>query len=111
MGVVYKARDTRLNRVVAIKVLTKDRVSNSDVRQRFQREAQVLASLNHPCIAAIYGIEDTEGTYDILREKGMIISEFDTTELREAVKPVWVELTADAPKAIKFAEMIGDLIK
>jgi tripartite ATP-independent transporter DctP family solute receptor len=56
-------------------------------------------------------IEDTKGTYDTLKEKGMIIKEFDTTELREAVKPVWVELTADAPKAIKFAEMIGDLIK
>jgi tripartite ATP-independent transporter DctP family solute receptor len=56
-------------------------------------------------------IEDTEGTYDILREKGMTILEFDTTELREAVKPVWVELTSGAPRAIEFAEMIGDLIE
>jgi tripartite ATP-independent transporter DctP family solute receptor len=56
-------------------------------------------------------IEDTEGTYDTLRDKGMVIVEFDTTEMREAVKPVWVELTADAPKAIEFAEKIGDLIE
>ena len=56
-------------------------------------------------------ITDSEGVFDTLREKGMTVMEFDTTELREAVKPVWVELTADAPKAIEYAEMIGDLIE
>ena len=56
-------------------------------------------------------IEDSEGVFDTLREKGMTVLDFDTTELREAVKPVWVELTAGAPKAIEFAEMIGDLIE
>src|SRR5437763_2720608 len=57
MGAVYRARDTKLNRDVAIKVLP-DAFANDAARmQRFEREAQVLASLNHQNIAAIYGIE------------------------------------------------------
>ncbi|HLG56827.1 MAG TPA: protein kinase [Vicinamibacterales bacterium] len=58
MGEVYRARDTRLNRDVAIKVLP-DLFARDPVRlARFTREAQVLASLNHPNVGAIYGIED-----------------------------------------------------
>src|SRR5689334_7712238 len=57
MGAVYRARDTRLNRDVAIKVLPPSFAEDSSRMQRFEREAQVLASLNHPNIAAIYGIE------------------------------------------------------
>ena len=59
MGEVYRARDTKLNRDVAIKVLLPSVANDPDRLARFSREAQVLASLNHPNIAAIYGIEET----------------------------------------------------
>ena len=59
MGEVYRARDTKLGRDVAIKVLPEDFAANEERLARFQREAQVLASLNHPNIAAIYGVEQT----------------------------------------------------
>src|SRR3979411_1559361 len=57
MGAVYRATDTKLNREVAIKVLPPAFAEDADRMARFEREAQVLASLNHPNIAAIYGIE------------------------------------------------------
>ena len=57
MGAVYRATDTRLNRDVAIKVLPPVFAEDAARMARFEREAQVLASLNHPNIAAIYGIE------------------------------------------------------
>src|SRR4051812_23554893 len=58
MGEVYRATDTKLGREVAIKVLPEAFASDSDRLARFKREAQVLASLNHPNIAAIYGVEE-----------------------------------------------------
>src|SRR5215831_7300424 len=58
MGAVYRARDTKLNRDVAIKVLPSSFAEDPDRLVRFEREAQVLASLNHPNIAAIYGMEE-----------------------------------------------------
>ena len=61
MGVVYLARDTRLDRLVAIKSLPEHLVNDPDRLARFQREARVLASLNHPGISAIYGIEEAAG--------------------------------------------------
>src|ERR1039457_170391 len=57
MGAVYRATDTKLNRDVAIKALPRAFAEDTARLQRFEREAQVLASLNHPNIAAIYGIE------------------------------------------------------
>src|SRR5271154_6023551 len=57
MGAVYRATDTKLNRDVAIKILPPAFAQDAARMQRFEREAQVLASLNHPNIAAIYGIE------------------------------------------------------
>src|SRR5262245_19495218 len=57
MGAVYRATDTKLNRDVAIKVLPHSFAADADRLARFAREAQVLASLNHPNIAAIYGLE------------------------------------------------------
>ena len=57
MGEVYRARDAKLNRDVAIKVLPAAFANDAQYIARFEREAQVLASLNHPNIAAIYGIE------------------------------------------------------
>jgi Tol biopolymer transport system component len=58
MGEVYRARDTKLGRDVAIKLLLGSLVADADRISRFQREAQVLASLNHPAIAHLYGFED-----------------------------------------------------
>ena len=57
MGEVYLARDTALNRNVALKVLPEAFVRDDERLARFKREAQILASLNHPNIAAIYGLE------------------------------------------------------
>ena len=59
MGEVYLARDTKLDRDVAIKVLPKEFARNPERMARFEREARVLASLNHPNIAAIYGVESS----------------------------------------------------
>ena len=59
MGEVYRARDGKLNREVAIKVLPELFAADADRLARFQREAQLLASLNHPHIAAIYGLEES----------------------------------------------------
>ena len=61
MGEVYRARDTKLGRDVAIKILPRLFTSNPDRLARFEREARVLASLNHPHIGAIYGLEDADG--------------------------------------------------
>ena len=58
MGEVYRARDPRLNRDVAIKSLPETVAHDAERVARFEREAQLLASLNHPHIAAVYGVED-----------------------------------------------------
>src|SRR5688572_31387068 len=58
MGAVFRATDTKLNRDVAIKVIPDSFAADLDRMVRFEREAQVLASLNHPNIAAIYGVEE-----------------------------------------------------
>jgi serine/threonine protein kinase len=79
MGEVYRATDTNLKRAVALKVLPESVAADSGRLARFQREAEVLASLNHPHIAVIYGLEESEG---IWRESG-------------ATRPV--NSTADAP--------------
>ena len=71
MGEVYRAHDTKLNRDVALKVLPDSFLHDADRLARFQREAHVLASLNHPNIAAIYGLEDA-GPYG-RHGKGMTV--------------------------------------
>ncbi len=68
MGEVYQARDTKLARDVAIKVLPEDFAQDSERLARFQREAKVLASLNHPNIAAIYGLEESDGVHFLVLE-------------------------------------------
>src|SRR5439155_5396073 len=61
MGEVYRTSDERLNRDVAIKILPEAFAQDSDRLARFKREAQVLASLHHPNIASIYGLEESNG--------------------------------------------------
>jgi Tol biopolymer transport system component len=68
MGKVYRARDTRLKREVAIKVLPEAVASDPERLARFQREAEVLASLNHPNIAVIYGVEQSETSRALVME-------------------------------------------
>lgn len=68
MGEVYRARDTRLNREVALKILPLTFALNPDRLDRFRREAQALASLNHVNIGAIYGFEEADGLYALVLE-------------------------------------------
>src|SRR5215213_4953216 len=68
MGEVHRAHDIKLNRDVALKVLPDSFVNDPDRLARFQREAHVLASLNHPNIAAIYGVEDVAGARALVME-------------------------------------------
>jgi serine/threonine-protein kinase len=62
MGAVFRARDTNLRRDVAIKVLPEALANDEDKLARLRREAQLLASVNHPNIAAIYNLEESAGT-------------------------------------------------
>ena len=68
MGEVYRARDTKLDRDVALKVLPEAFTADPDRLARFEREAKVLASLNHPNIGHIYGLEEAEGTKALVLE-------------------------------------------
>ncbi len=68
MGEVYRARDTKLDRDVAIKVLPASLAGDPDRIARFQREAKTLAALNHPNIAAIYGLEEADQTKALVME-------------------------------------------
>ena len=68
MGEVYRARDARLNRDVAIKVLPELFANDAERLARFTREAQTLASLNHPNIAHLHGLEEAEGVRALVME-------------------------------------------
>ncbi len=68
MGEVYRARDTRLNRTVAIKILAKGLAESPEVRQRFEREARAVSCLNHPHICALYDIGNQDGIEFLVME-------------------------------------------
>ena len=68
MGEVYRARDTKLGRDVAIKILPRRFTSDPERLARFEREARVLAALNHPNIGAIYGVERADGIRALVLE-------------------------------------------
>jgi len=68
MGQVYRARDTRLGRDVAIKVLPSAFTADAERLARFEREARLLASLNHSNIGAIYGLEESDGHPHLVME-------------------------------------------
>src|SRR6185436_4238322 len=89
MGEVYRARDSRLHREVAIKVLPAAFAADTERLARFDREARVLASLNHPAIASIYGLEESGGTRFLVLE----LVEGETLAERIAAGPVPVEET------------------
>ena len=68
MGEVYKATDTRLDRTVAIKVLPEHVASDPDLKQRFEREAKTISSLNHPHICSLYDVGEDAGTTFLVME-------------------------------------------
>jgi serine/threonine protein kinase len=68
MGEVYRAHDNKLGREVAIKVLPAEFTADPERRARLEREARILATLNHPHIGAIYGIEEADGVLGLVLE-------------------------------------------
>ena len=101
MGEVYRARDPRLKREVAIKTLPDGFANDPDRLSRFQREAEVLASLNHPNIAAIHHIEEADGSRFLVLE----LVEGETLAERIARGPIPVD------EALKIAKQIADAIE
>jgi Tol biopolymer transport system component len=101
MGEVYRARDTRLKRDVAIKVLPEGFVSDPDRRARFEREAELLATLNHPNIAAIYGFEEAALVNGIVLE----LVEGPTLADRIAGRGIPVD------EAISIARQVADALE
>jgi eukaryotic-like serine/threonine-protein kinase len=68
MGVVYKARDLRLERSIALKILPAERTTDSERRHRFVCEAKSASGLNHPNIVTVHDIDEADGTYFIAME-------------------------------------------
>src|SRR5213593_1297580 len=107
MGEVYRARDSRLGRDVAVKVLPEAFARDPERMARFEREARVLASLNHPCIAAIYGVGSAEG----VRFLAMELVAGDDLATRVAQGPVPVvealEMARQVAEALEAAHEKG----
>ena len=101
MGQVYRATDTQLGRDVALKILPDAFAADPDRLARFQREAQVLASLNHPGIAAIYGIEKSEDTQALVLE----LVEGSTLADRIAQGPIPID------EALPIAKQIAEALE
>ena len=87
MGEVYRARDTKLGREVAIKVLPEAFAQNEERLARFEREARLLASLNHPNIATLYGFEQSDAVHFLVME----LAEGETLAERLRRGPIPVE--------------------
>ena len=101
MGEVYRARDARLNRDVAVKVLSDEFAADPDRLARFEREAQLLASLNHPNIGAIYGLEESGGTRALVLE----LVEGPTLADRIAQGPIPTD------EVLRIARQIGEALE
>lgn len=101
MGEVYRALDTKLDRDVAIKILPEQFVSDPERVARFQREAKTLASLNHPHIGGIYGLEDAEGVRALVLE----LVEGPTLADRIAGGPIPLD------EALPIAKQIADALE
>jgi serine/threonine-protein kinase len=100
MGEVYRARDAKLGRDVALKVLPAALASDPDRMARFQREAHVLASLNHPHIASIYGLEDSDTT------RALVMELVEGPTLAEGIGKRAVPLEEALPIARQIAEAL-----
>ncbi|MGD0438334.1 MAG: protein kinase, partial [Bryobacteraceae bacterium] len=100
MGEVYRARDSRLNRDVAVKTLPAAFANDSERMARLQREAQALAALTHPNIAAIYGLEESGGTRSLVME----LVEGPTLAERIAGGPIPID------EALSIARQIADAL-
>src|SRR5260370_23609153 len=98
MGEVYRSSDTKLNREVALKVLPESFADDPDRLARFTREAQVLASLNHPNIAAIYGVE----------ERALVMELVEGQTLAERIAQGAIPLEEALPIARQIAEALED---
>ena len=108
MGQVYQATDTKLNRQVALKILPEAFATDPDRLARFQREAQVLASLNHPNIAAIYGLEEADpstGSGQATRALVLELVEGPTLADRIAQGPIPVD------EALPIAKQIAEALE
>ena len=100
MGEVWRARDTKLGREVAIKTLPEEFAKDADRLARFEREAKLLASLNHPNIAAIHGFEEDKGTHFLVLE----LVEGDT--LADRVKRGAIPVEESLKLALQIAEAL-----
>ena len=100
MGEVWRATDTQLNRDVALKILPEAFATDPDRLARFQREAQVLASLNHPNIAQIHGIEEDEGT------RALVLELVEGPTLAERISKGPIPLDEALPIAKQIAEAL-----
>ena len=100
MGEVWKAKDTKLGREVAIKTLPEEFAQDTDRLARFEREAKLLASLNHPNIAAIYGLEEHQGSRFLVLE----LVEGDT--LGEQIKRGAIPVEESLKLALQIAEAL-----
>ena len=101
MGEVYRARDTKLGRAVAIKVLPHLFITDRERRARFEREARLLASLNHPHIGAIYGFEEADGVPALVLE--LVEGETLADRLQREALPV--------AEALTIARQIADALE
>src|SRR5258706_9195522 len=100
MGEVYRATDAKLKRQVALKILPTSLATDPDRLARFQREAEVLASLNHPNIAAIYGLEDADGV------KALVMELVEGPTLADRIAHGAVPLDEALPIAKQIAEAL-----
>src|SRR6202166_4844941 len=101
MAEVYRARDTRLSRDVALKVIPEGFAADTDRMARFEREAKLLASLNHPHIAAIYGLEESSSTIALVME----LVEGPTLADRIAAGPIPID------EALPIAKQIAEALE
>ena len=107
MGVVYKARQPKLNRIVALKILAPEKVAEPRFAERFQREAQALARLNHPNIVPVFDFGQADGLYYLLME---FVDGFSLRQLLQARKISPDVALAIVPKiceALQFAHEQG----
>src|SRR5574342_630575 len=105
MGEVYRARDTRLKRDVAIKVLPDGFATDPDRLARFQREAELLAQLNHPNIAAVYGLEESpaEAGHSV---RAIVLELIDGDTLADLIARGPLMMSAALPIARQVAEAL-----